>query len=605
MTRREISVRTAPWARLIVAVSAVAVVTYIVASISLDYFTVPGAPSAVWWPVTGMVLVIVVRCPRRWWWVLLTVFGVLSGVASLPLNGLAVTVTYAVVNVIEVFVAATILRDTVNPRVPRLRTPQEAMRFIAAIVASVGVGAIVVATRSVIFPRTAPWHEITRGYVTTHTLGLFALAPLLLPGHSWWRAGVARHIEFVLVLAAAVLIDWWVFLQPLAGGRAFPVLLPIIWAAIRLDPVRATAISLLTCAIAAYGTAQGLGTFAAVPDLGRRQLVTQFLIATVSITTLALVLITRHRARLAAQASDSEQTLRIAIQEALVGIYSVRLDPGHVGEILDVNTAMALMLGYEAGELVGRQDTIFRVPSDTSEAAVLDTRLQQLASGAIDAFQRETRFAMKSGDELWVELSATRLSPTTSAPFALIYVHDLTGREQNKKMLESMALHDALTGLANRAVLFPRLDELLHRARREGTRAGLLYLDLNGFKPVNDRHGHAAGDAVLVEVARRLEAAVRPGDTVARLGGDEFAVLAADISGDEDLAVISNRIHAALSEPILLPDGATVTISSSIGSAVGSPDTTADQLVRAADIAMYRVKHSGRTAPVDGRARGD
>src|SRR5690606_25735713 len=182
-----------------------------------------------------------------------------------------------------------------------------------------------------------------------------------------------------------------------------------------------------------------------------------------------------------------------------VGIYSVRLDQGHMGEILDVNTALAQMLGYEPEELVGRQDTVFRMSNDASEAVVLNTRMQQLAVGAIDAFQRETRFAMRSGDQLWVELSATRLDPATSPPFALIYVHDLTGREQNKKMLESMALHDALTGLANRAVLFPRLEDLLRRGRWGGG-VGLLYLDLNGFKPVNDRFGHAAGDAVLVEV---------------------------------------------------------------------------------------------------------
>lgn len=595
-------VHTAPWARLIVAAGAVAVVTYVFAWLSLYTFTAPGTPSAVWWPVAGMVLVIVVRCPRRWWWVLLVIFGVVSGLASLPKNGLTATLTYSLVNVIEVLVAAVILHGAVDARGQRLRTPQEAVRFIGAIVASVGVGAVVVAARQFIFPAASPWHDITFGYITAHTLGLFSLVPLLLPGHSWWRASLARHAEFALVLVATVLLDWWVFLQPFDEARAFPVLLPVIWAAIRLDPVRATAISLLTCAIAAYGTAHGLGTFATVADVGRRQLVTQLLIATVSIVTLALVLITRHRARLAAQASDSEQTLRIAIREALVGIYSVRLDQGHMGEILDVNTALAQMLGYEPEELVGRQDTVFRMSNDASEAVVLNTRMQQLAVGAIDAFQRETRFAMKSGDQLWVELSATRLDPATSPPFALIYVHDLTGREQNKKMLESMALHDALTGLANRAVLFPRLEDLLRRGRWDGGGVGLLYLDLNGFKPVNDRYGHAAGDAVLVEVARRLEAAVRPGDTVARLGGDEFAVLAAGIAADDDLTLIADRIHAALAEPIVLPGGAQVTISSSIGAAVGTSDTTPDQLVRAADVAMYRAKHSGPPESVDGRA---
>jgi diguanylate cyclase (GGDEF)-like protein len=130
---------------------------------------------------------------------------------------------------------------------------------------------------------------------------------------------------------------------------------------------------------------------------------------------------------------------------------------------------------------------------------------------------------------------------------------------------------------------------------------GLLYLDLDGFKPVNDTHGHAAGDSVLVEIARRLERTVRPGDTVARLGGDEFAVLAADIAGDQDLAALADRIHDGLSQPIELPDGEVITIGSSIGAAVASHDMTADELVRAADIAMYRIKHSGRPVRLDGR----
>jgi diguanylate cyclase (GGDEF)-like protein/PAS domain S-box-containing protein len=550
-----------------------------------------------WWPVTGLVLVIVVRCPRRWWWVLLPVFAVVNGIANHSLGSLPAVLTYSVVNVVEVLTAAAILREGPGPGGRRLRTRHEATRFVLAIAAAVLFGAVLVAGRAVLFPTDSPWHLVTRGYLTTHTLGLFAFAPLLLPGHSWWKSGVLRHLEFGAVLAAAAAIDGWVFLDAGSGGRAFPVLLPIIWAAIRLDPLRATATSLVTCAVAAYATSRGLGTFAGVSDLDHRQLITQSFIATVTITTLALVLITRHRARLAAQASDSEQTLKIAIQQALVGIYSIRLDDGHVGEIMDVNTTMCLMLGYEPEELHGAQSRVLRAYPDSEESATLGTRLNQLASGAIDAFQRETQFVTSTGEILWVEVSATRVTPKTAPPFALVYLHDLTGREENKRMLESMALHDALTGLPNRAVLFPRLDDLLRSARRDGATVGLMYLDLDGFKPVNDTYGHAAGDAVLVEVARRLSDSVRPGDTVARLGGDEFAVLAANIRGAADLDMIARRIHRALADPVTLPNGVGVVIGTSIGSAVGGGGTTADDLVHDADVEMYRAKHARGSSP--------
>ncbi|MEO7126134.1 MAG: diguanylate cyclase [Nakamurella sp.] len=591
--RHETRVRAAPWVVLLGVALLISVATFSAARVSLEFFKLPGAPGAIWWPATGLVLVIVVRCPRRWWWVLLPVFGVVTGIANIPLGGLTVSLTSALVNVLEVLVAGMILQGSSDRGVRKLRNAQEAVRFVVAIAAALAVGAALVALRSAVFQGDAPWDRVARGYVAMHMLGLFSFAPLLLPGRSSWKTGPVREVEFVAVLGATVAIDAWAFLDTTAGGRAFPILLPIIWAAIRLDPLRATATSLITCALAAYGTSRGLGAFGQIVGLAQRQMTAQLLIATVTITTLALVLITRHRARLVARVSDSEQTLKVAIQQALVGIYSIRLDAGRLGEIRDVNTAMCQMLGYEPDELEGKPDRIFRGHPDSAESTALTARIDQLASGEIDAFQRETHFAMSTGDELWVELSAARVVPSTSPPFALIYVHDLTGREQIKHMLESMALHDALTGLPNRSVLFPRLDDLLQRAYRDGTQVGLLYLDLNGFKPVNDTYGHAAGDAVLVEVARRLENSVRPGDTVARLGGDEFAVLAANIGRESDLAVIAERIHAELATPIALPDGAAVTIDISIGAAVGSRETTADDLLRAADVEMYRIKSGG------------
>lgn len=594
MTLRGTALREAQWARLTGAALLVAVVTFASSVVSLNFFRIPGLSGTIWWPVTGLVLLIVLRCPRRWWPVLLVVFVVANGVSLRTLASLPATASYSMVNVIEVLVAACLLREPSEREARGWRASKEATRFVMAIVLAIAMGIGLVALHVLIFGGEASLPDRILSYAITHVLGLFALAPMVLRGRVWRWAGWPRAAEFVLLLAVTIGIGGWLFLQPHAIAQAFPVLLPVIWASIRFDALQATMVSLLNCALVAYGTSQGLGPFAQVSDVASRQLIAQSLIATITATTLALVLITRHRERLAARARDSEKTLTIAIQEALVGIYSIRLDPGHVGEIREVNAAMCMMLGYEVSDLVGKPSQKLLAVNDRVPASMMDARIAQLAAGEIDAVQRETRFVTANGDELWVEVSVTRVTPSSALPFAFVYVHDLTGREQNKKMLEAMALTDALTGLPNRAVLFSRLDEHLFRTRRDGVPVGLLYLDLNGFKPVNDTHGHAAGDTVLVEVARRLERAVRPEDTVARLGGDEFAILVPGAESRADLDALADVVHAELSEPILLTSGAEASIGTAVGVALGTDEITADELVRAADEAMYRAKEASR-----------
>ncbi|WP_007511220.1 GGDEF domain-containing protein [Pseudofrankia saprophytica] len=153
------------------------------------------------------------------------------------------------------------------------------------------------------------------------------------------------------------------------------------------------------------------------------------------------------------------------------------------------------------------------------------------------------------------------------------------------------AWHDSLTGLANRAALLDRLGRGLRRARADRRAVGVLFLDLDGFKSVNDTLGHQAGDALLRAVADRLRYVVRPGDVVGRLAGDEFAVLCEDTDLD-DLRAIGNRILAALAEPVTLRR--TVQIKGSVGIALSDPDLTdAEDLLNAADMAMYEAKHGG------------
>jgi diguanylate cyclase (GGDEF)-like protein/PAS domain S-box-containing protein len=163
-------------------------------------------------------------------------------------------------------------------------------------------------------------------------------------------------------------------------------------------------------------------------------------------------------------------------------------------------------------------------------------------------------------------------------------------RLRSEERMRHEALHDPLTGLANRTLLRDRLDHALARSAREGTPTGVLFVDLDEFKDVNDRFGHAAGDTVLAEVGQRLRAAVRPVDTVARLGGDEFVVVCEAVDEETALA-LGHRLDAAIRRPLEV-SGADQHLTASIGIALGSDD--ADSILAAADAALYQAKAAGR-----------
>ncbi|MDP3137838.1 MAG: diguanylate cyclase, partial [Burkholderiaceae bacterium] len=176
----------------------------------------------------------------------------------------------------------------------------------------------------------------------------------------------------------------------------------------------------------------------------------------------------------------------------------------------------------------------------------------------------------------------------------VVTLRDITERKRAEEDLTRRATHDTLTGLPNRALIRERLTHALQHSRRSGMNLALLFVDLDGFKLINDTHGHEAGDELLKTVASRLIEQVRPGDTVARLAGDEFVVLCEQVEQPISMSVLAARINDVLRQPVVF-QGADLFVTGSIGVAIGNGSThSADDLLRYADTAMYAAKESGR-----------
>ena len=218
-----------------------------------------------------------------------------------------------------------------------------------------------------------------------------------------------------------------------------------------------------------------------------------------------------------------------------------------------------------------------------------------------EPYDLEHRIVRPDGEERVVHRRAEVVRDEAGEPVRMVgTVHDLTERKALERRLQHQALHDPLTGLPNRVLFAERLRHALGRAKRRGNEVAVLYIDLDNFKVINDSLGHKIGDQLLVVASERIRAMVRPGDTVARLGGDEF-VFALEGSGVEDARLIAERISAELRSPFSI-GGRRIFVTASVGIAVGGVSDGTDgaarvraaDLLRTADLAMYRAKHGGK-----------
>lgn len=253
-------------------------------------------------------------------------------------------------------------------------------------------------------------------------------------------------------------------------------------------------------------------------------------------------------------------------------------------QIVFVSDACHALLGYRAQELIGTPITRYMHPDDLEATKASIVRVMN----GQPHFDFRNRYLRKDGEVVYI-LWAAFWSEEVGARIGV--ARNVTALAQAEEELRFLAHHDALTKLPNRSLFTDRLESALRTAQRHGSRLALLFLDVDGFKAINDVHGHAAGDRVLCEIARRLQTCIRQTDTAARMGGDEFTVLLTDLQGDGTIAEKVAQILDVMAEPL---DGdGTGMPGCSIGVARYPQDgNDADTLLSHADGDMYRVKRS-------------
>ena len=256
------------------------------------------------------------------------------------------------------------------------------------------------------------------------------------------------------------------------------------------------------------------------------------------------------------------------------------------------NPAFERITGYSANEVMGRDPRFMAAPD-------LDAKEREQLRLAISA-RRETNVVFrnhrKNGDVFWNDLTITPVSDGDGRVSHFIgVINDVTAAKQRTAHLEHEVNHDALTGLANRTLLWDRLEQAIHMAHRNKSMVATVLLDLNGFKQINDTFGHDAGDEVLRVVAKRLQAGVRDSDTVARLSGDEFVLVLVNQPSLRFTLRMLERLRAGMNKPVSI-NGTNVSVAGSMGVSMYPHDGTAAlELVRAADAAMYHAKSSKST----------
>ena len=292
------------------------------------------------------------------------------------------------------------------------------------------------------------------------------------------------------------------------------------------------------------------------------------------------------------QVAESEQRLQYVMETTREGIWDWHLPSNHVVH----NRQWYATLLYAEHEIAPTHEA-FTALVHPEDLDTVENRINALVNGSCNDYHSEHRLIRKDGKIIWVQ-DRGRVVKRDAQGQALRIVgsySDISFQKEHQQYLERIAHYDPLTSLPNRVLLADRMQQAMAQSKRRGLQVAVAYLDLDGFKTINDQHGHTMGDLLLTSIASQFKAMMREGDTIARLGGDEFVAVFVDLAEVQDSVALIKRLLEVAARPTEV-DGLMLKVSASIGVSFypQAEDSTADQLLRQADQAMYNAKLSGK-----------
>jgi diguanylate cyclase (GGDEF)-like protein/PAS domain S-box-containing protein len=530
------------------------------------------------WPPTGLALAaLLLLGPDVWPGVFAGAF--LANITAHEPSGVALGI--AAGNTLEAIAAAALIR-----RVVGVPLSKSWLRCMLGVIAIGALGSTIISATIGVLSLCAaglqPWPAFgvlwRTWWLGDATADLIIVPAILAFVARPRRFGWLDRVEVGALAAGLFAVSAFVFARHVESTARNPLeylIFPfLIWAAIRFGIAGAALANVLASIVAIAGTiVEG-------PRTDERLMLLQIFLGVISSSSLLL----------GATVSDRDMSrLRKAgmLEAALDCIISM----DHLGRIMEFNPAAEQTFGHARADALGRDFAELLMPEhmrDFHRRAI--ARHSRPGDPGMLGRRFETMAVRADGTEFPVELSLSHV-PSAGAPIFTAFIRDITEQKRMVKQLAFRATHDGLTNVLNNAAFMERLRLAARQANIGGREdVAVLFVDLNKFKDINDRFGHVVGDRLLIAIARRLRAAVRPSDSVARLGGDEFAVLLEHVTHPYDVDAVVDRVQHALDQPFNV-DGREIHASASVGIALASQHGPRPQdMLRAADKSMYQVK---------------
>ena len=545
--------------------------------------------SMLWLP-GGVLFGVLLSAPRQAWggYLVAALLGFLA--ANVQRNGLGlVTLVLSLCDVMEAWLAAALVVPRVDVR--QLGNINRTLRVSGlAVLVSCALSALVAAAaRHILLPQSFGFAPLFKTWLASHALGMVIFGALTVIVRAEGRRMLgppARRLELVVTLLVIAISSWLVFER----GQlpvAFLLLPPLMVCVLRHHFSGFVPAIAVIALIATMATSAGRGPFvlgSETNDLVRSYQLQLYLLCCCWVAFPVASVLAERRV-LTHRVARSEHQYRMLADYSRDLI--IRVD---THRNLDyISPSVTELLGWTREEYDQQRWELIH-PEDV--AILRDTMDPLYEKGGVASIVYRCRH--KQGHYIWLAANVRSVTDANGRA-ALVYSgRDVTSRVEAELALEQQVRRDPLTGLANRLLFDERMALALARGGRNRTRVGLLYIDLDYFKSVNDTHGHAVGDLVLREFARRLSGCIRSVDLGVRLGGDEFAVLVEDIATTQSLQFVANKLATAMREPMTLGE-LTLHVTASIGVGMsGCGQTDAAALVQLADGALYQAKAAGR-----------